>query len=213
MSPGGPGYRRAMREIDQGLWHWTTQHPNLGQEVSSYLVRGPAAVLDPMVPGEGLVAFDGVPTPKHVVLSCRHHDRDHAHFVQAFGAELHVSEHGVHEYPGEDLTPFSVGDEIVPGITAVANGPIAPDDTVLRIDVGGGALLFADSLLNGPDGVGYMPDGLLGDDPEQVRADIAEAVRGLLDREEFQHVLFAHGDPIVGDGRAALEALVGAGER
>ena len=53
-----------------------------------------------------------------------------------------------------------------------------------------------------------MPDGLLGEDPEQVRADITAAVRGLLDTQEFEHVLFAHGDPVVGGGREALAALV-----
>ena len=101
-----------------------------------------------MVPAEGLAAFDGLPTPEHVVLSCRHHDRDHAQFVEAFGADFHVSEHGVQEYPGEDVQAYAVGDQIVPGMTAVANGPIAPDDTVLKLDVEGGALAFADSLLS-----------------------------------------------------------------
>lgn len=196
-----------MREIVPGLWHWATEHPNLGQDVSSYYVSGAAAVLDPMVPTGGMAAFDGLPTPEHVVLSCRHHDRDHARFVDTFGAEFHVSENGAHEYPGEAVTPFAVGDEIVPGITAVANGPIAPDDTVLAIDVEGGALAFADSLLNSGGHVGFMPDGLLGDDPEQVRADIADAVKALLDRD-FEHVLFAHGDPIVGDGHQALEKFL-----
>ena len=40
-------------------------------------------MLDPMVPPDGMAAFDGLPTPEHVVLSCRHHDRDHARFVEA----------------------------------------------------------------------------------------------------------------------------------
>ena len=70
-----------MRELTPGLWHWTTQHPNIGQEVSSYYVTDAAALLDPMVPADGMAAFDGLPTPEHVVLSCRHHDRDHALFL------------------------------------------------------------------------------------------------------------------------------------
>lgn len=196
-----------MNEIVPGLWHWTTLHPNIGQEVSSHLVRRSRAVLDPMVPGEGMVALDALPSPEHVVLSCRHHDRDHAEFVRAYGAELHVPADGVHEYPGEDLTPYAVGDEVVPGIAAVAGGRIAPDDMILHLDVSGGALLFADSLINPGGRLGFVPDQLLGDDPEQVRRDIADAVRGVLGLE-FEHVLFAHGDPIVGDGRAALERFL-----
>jgi len=103
---------------------------------------------------------------------------------------------------------FAIGDEVVPGITAVANGPIAPDDTVLKIDVDGGALAFADSLINAGGEVGFVPDGLLGEDPEQVRSDITAAVRDLLDGQEFEHLLFAHGDPVVGGGPEALARLV-----
>ncbi len=143
-----------MRELIPGLWHWTTEHPNLGPGRELVLPAEAATVLDPMVPAEGLAAFDGLPTPEHVVLSCRHHDRDHAQFVEAFGADFHVSEHGVQEYPGEDVKPYAVGDRIVPGMTAVANGPIAPDDTVLKIDVEGGALAFADSLMSAGGAVG-----------------------------------------------------------
>ena len=105
------------------------------------------------------------------------------------------------------MKAYAVGDRIVPGVTAVANGPIAPDDTVLKLDVDGGALAFADSLLSSDGQIGFMPDGLLGDDPEQVRADITAAVRELLDTQEFEHVLFAHGDPVVGGGRDALAAF------
>ena len=199
-----------MRELTPGLWHWTTPHPNIGQDVSSSATSPEAAtVLDPMVPAEGLAAFDGLPTPKHVVLSCRHHDRDHAQFVEAFGADFHVSEHGIQEYPGEDVKAYAVpATGSSQGVTAVANGPIAPDDTVLKIDVEGGALAFADSLISAGGTPGFVPDGLLGEDPEQVRADITAAVRELLDTQEFDHLLLAHGDPVVGGGRQALVALV-----
>ena len=197
-----------MRALIPGLYHWTTPHPNIGQDVSSYYVASAATLLDPMVPPDGMAAFDGLPAPEHVVLSCRHHDRDHAKLVEAFGASFHVNENGAHEYPGENVGAFAIGDEVVPGITAVANGPIAPDDTVLKIDVDGGALAFADSLINAGGEVGFVPDGLLGEDPEQVRSDITAAVRDLLDAQEFEHVLFAHGDPVVGGGREALARLV-----
>lgn len=195
-----------MREILPGLYHWTSRHPGIGQDVSSYYVVESRAVLDPMVPDEGLEAFDELPRPEHVVLSCRHHDRGHAELVEAFGCELHVSEQGVHEYEGEAVTPFAVGDEPVPGIVALVNGPIAPDDMVLRVDVGEGALAFADSLVN-YGGVGFVPDYLLGDDPVAIKQDITATARELV-HQRFEHLLFAHGDPIVGDGRQALEEFV-----
>ena len=43
-----------MRELLPGLWHWTTPHPNIGKDVSSYYVADAATLLDPMVPPGGL---------------------------------------------------------------------------------------------------------------------------------------------------------------
>jgi len=196
-----------MRELLPGLFHWTTEHPNLGQEVSSHYMRDAAAVIDPLVPPEGLGAVRDLGPVDHVVLSCRHHDRDHAEFVAEFGAAFHVSEAGVQEYPGEAVEPYPIGPAIVPGINAVANGPIAPDDTVLRLEVEGGALLFADSLLRSDSELSFMPDSLLGDDPDRVRSDITAALAGLLDLE-FDTLLFAHGDPLVRGGHDALAEFV-----
>ncbi len=159
-----------MRELLPGLFHWTAEHPNIGQEISSHYLRDGAAVIDPLTPSEGTAAVRDLGAVRHVVLSCRHHDRDHAAFVQEFGAAFHVSEAGVNEYPGEQTEAYAIGDEIVSGITAAANGPIAPDDTLLRLDVEAGALLFADSLLRTDGELSFMPDSLLGDDPDQVRA-------------------------------------------
>jgi hypothetical protein len=196
-----------MRELLPGLWHWKTPHPNIGQEVSSHYLSGAAAVLDPMVPPEGLDAVVELGPVERVVLSCRHHDRDHARFVQEFGASFHVNEHGVHEYEGEAVEPYAIGDTIAPGITALANGPIAPDDTVLALDVEGRALLFADSLITHEGELAFVPDYLLGDDAGRLKAEIADALDALL-AEDFAHLLFAHGDPIIGDGHERLAAFV-----
>lgn len=200
-----------MRELVPGLFFWTAEHPNLGQEVSSHYLRDAAAVIDPLAPPEGVAAVGELGPVEHVVLSCRHHDRDHAAFVEQYGAAFHVNEAGVQEYPGEKIEPYAIGSEIVSGINAIANGPIAPDDTVLRLDVEGGALLFADSLLHSDDELSFMPDFLLGDDPDQVRRDITAALRELLD-QDFDHLLFAHGDPLVGGGHEALELFVALNE-
>ena len=85
-------------------------------------------------------------------------------------------------------------------------GAICPDDTVLRIDAGGGALLFADSLIHYGE-VGFVPDNLIGDGAERVKEQI-RARAGELSRGEFEHLLFAHGRPLLGGGREALRAVV-----
>jgi hypothetical protein len=199
-----------MRELLPGLRHWTTRHPNIGQDVSSYYVEPAATVLDPMVPSEGMSAFDELPRPRRVVLSCRHHVRDHERFAEEFGCSVHVSENGLHEFEDEPaVRPFQIGDEVAPGVLALRQMPIAPDDTCLRIDIGDGVLVFADSLIRMDGELGVVPDQLLGDDPDRVKSEIREAAGELLD-ERFDHLLFAHGDPLIGGGHEALERFANA---
>lgn len=53
-----------------------------------------------------------------------------------------------------------------------------------------------------------MPDSLLGDDPEGVKRSLRASLEALLD-QEFDALLFAHGDPVPSGGRAALEDFLG----
>ena len=48
------------------------------------------------------------------------------------------------------------------------------------------------------------------DDPEQTKEGLRAAYRRLLDELEFEHLLLAHGDPVVGSAQEELRALVGA---
>ncbi len=50
-----------MEEIASGIVRWTARHPNLGVDVSSYLLVEEGVVLDPMVPPEGLLLAHGTP--------------------------------------------------------------------------------------------------------------------------------------------------------
>jgi hypothetical protein len=54
----------------------------------------------------------------------------------------------------------------------------------------------------------FVPDNLLGDDPAAVKAGLAAAYSRLLDGYEFTNLLLAHGQPMVGDGRIALEKFI-----
>jgi hypothetical protein len=46
------------------------------------------------------------------------------------------------------------------------------------------------------------------DDPEKTPAGLRDAYRRLLDELEFDHLLLAHGDPVIGTGREELGALI-----
>ena len=53
----------------------------------------------------------------------------------------------------------------------------------------------------------FVPDSLLGDDPEGVKRGLREAYRRLCDELEFENLTLAHGPPIVGGAREALRAF------
>jgi hypothetical protein len=138
------------------------------------------------------------------VLTVRHHTRS----APALGVPIFVHRSGLHELEGPDLDVrgYDAGDEIAPGVRVLAFGRICPDDAVLHIDAGPGVLAFGDGIVN-YGGIGHPPDQYIGDDPEAVKADIVEGLVPLLD-EDFDALLFAHGEPIAGGGRAMLREFV-----
>jgi hypothetical protein len=199
-----------MQEIAPGIFHWTAFRESIGMRVSSYYVEPAAAVIDPMVPEEGLEVFDGHQPPRQAILTTRHHYRQSDQFVERFGCAVVASAPGLHEFEGTDrvVEGFDFGDEVAPGVVAVGTDAISPDDTTLHIVVGAGALAFADGLVRPPGGpLCFVPDRLIGPDPKPVKEALIDAFRGLLERD-FDILLFAHGEPLVGGGRAALEEFV-----
>jgi hypothetical protein len=194
-----------MQEILPGLYHWSTFHQPIGTMVSSYYHEPAKVAIDPKIPEQGLEALPS--SPEQVVLTIGLHDRDAAKFAAAFDAPIRVPAPAL-ERLGDSLAaePFHDGEEIVPGVRAIAIGAIAPDEFALHIALGEGALAFADGLIN-YGGLGFVPDNLLGEDAEQVKRGLIEAFRGLIDLE-FDHLLFAHGDPLIGGGKAALRAFL-----
>jgi hypothetical protein len=191
-----------MDELLPGIWHWTATHPNTGSEVSSYWVRPSRAVIDVLLPSEGLEPFREQP-PERVVLSNRHHLRHAERFAEEFGCVIECSRPGLHEFEnGPDVQGFDFGEEVAPGIEALEVGAICPDESALLIR-DAGALAIADGIRHYDGEMDFFADWLLGDDPEGVKAGLRESYRGLLDLD-FDNLLFAHGDPLIGGGKEAL---------
>ncbi|MEA2438869.1 MAG: hypothetical protein QOH76_293 [Thermoleophilaceae bacterium] len=198
-----------MQEIAPGIFHWITFHSGIGMQVCSYYVEPAGVVIDPMVPDEGLEVFDGHERPQQALLTIRHHYRGCDAFVERFGLTVVCARSGLHEFEGTDrqVEGFGDGDEVAPGIVAVVTDAISPDDTTFVIAHGGGALAFGDGLVRPPGGpLGFVPDNLM-DEPEKTKEGLINAYRGLLKRD-FDTLLFAHGEPLVGGGHAALKEFV-----
>jgi hypothetical protein len=203
---------RPIREVLPGVYHWTAIHPRIRLPVDSYYIEHARVLLDPMVPREGLDWFERKKTPEQIVLTNRHHLRDSERYVDAFGCPIRCSDAGLHEFEhGPKVEGFAYGQELAPGITAYQVGAICPDDAALHIQADGHAIAFADGLTRPRGGrLAFMPGFLLGDDPSSVRAGLRESLRRLLDLD-FDNLLFAHGEPLIGGGRAALREFVASG--
>jgi glyoxylase-like metal-dependent hydrolase (beta-lactamase superfamily II) len=196
-----------MKEIGPGIHHWTARHPNIGIDVSSYYVEPAATLVDPLLPPEGIDWFESRTKPERVVLTNRHHYRHSDRFAEAFGCVVLASEPGLHEFEdGRAVEGFGFGDQITDGITAHEVGAICPDETALHIELGDGFLAIADGLIY-YDGLGFVPDNLIGDDPEAVKDELRESYRRLLSLD-FDGLMCAHGDPMPSGGKEALRRFV-----
>jgi hypothetical protein len=196
-----------VKEIIPGIWHWTAFHEGIGFDVSSYYVDRAAALIDPMLPQEGVEAFRGR-APEVILLTNRHHYRHSDQFVEAFGCRVLCHSAGLHEFAGgPDVDGFSFGDDVANGVLALEVGILTPEETAFHIDSVPGALSFADAFVNYPDsGLGFVPDELIGDDPEGVKEGLRESFRRLL-AHDFDALLVAHGDPMPRGGKTALLQL------
>jgi hypothetical protein len=196
-----------MQEIAPGVVHWQTFHEGIGSEVSSYMLVAGGVVLDPRAPDEGFdVLAERFGAPRTVILTNRHHYRHSAELESRFGATVYCHEAGLHEFThGEHVVPFAFGDELPGGAVAHEVAALTPEETAVWFPAEG-ALAFADALVRvPPDGpLAFVPDELMGDDPESVKSGLRAAFRELVPLSP-EHLLLAHGLPVVGDGRRALE--------
>ena len=197
-----------MEQILPGLWHWTAFRDTIGRDVHSYLHEPSGTVLDPMVPPGGLEEL-GDRRVERVVLTNRHHLRDADAYRERFGCTVLAHEAGLHDLPGF-AEGFAFGDELAPGVRALEVGVLTPEETAIRLDAGEGALAFADCVIRGRDGqLGFVPDSLLGDDPDAVKDGLRRAFGRLAREQRFEAILMAHGEPVRRGGRDALLTFAG----
>jgi hypothetical protein len=198
-----------VQEIAPGLYHWTTQHEHIHQDVSSYYLLAERVLIDPMIPPEGLEWFADHGAPEHVLLSNRHHDRHSWRLRDQFGCNVLCIRNGLYELDGRGpVEPFDFGDELPGGVIAYEVDAICPDETALHIP-SRRALACADGVIRrrGSDGLTFVPDYLM-DAPEQTRRRLRDAYRRLL-QLDFDLLLLAHGEPLLRAGKEALRAFVG----
>jgi hypothetical protein len=197
-----------VQEIAPGIWHWSAQHPRIQIVVHSYYLPAERVVIDPIEPHDGLGFFEEHGAPTDVLLTNRHHYRASGDFVERFGATVRCARDGMHEFThGEPVEPFDFGDGLPGGIVAHEVGAICPDETALHIPARS-ALALADGAVRWEPGgqLAFVPDQFM-DEPERVKGGLRAAYGRIAAELDFEHLLLAHGEPVVGGGRDALAAF------
>jgi hypothetical protein len=190
------------------MWHWAAPHPRIKIRVHSYYLTAERTLIDPIASSDGLEWFDEHGPPSQILLTNRHHYRSSGDFVTRFGATVRCVREGMHEFDdAAAVEAFAFGDDLPGGIEAHEVGAICPDETAFLVPAHR-ALAIADGAVRLEEGgsLGFVPDSLI-DDPERTKEGLREAYRRLV-ALEFDHLLLAHGDPFVANGREALQAFV-----
>jgi len=198
------------KQIVRGLFHWTAMHPEIRVRVSSYYLARERVLIDPLLPSPGgLKWLERHGPPEHILLTNRLHFRHSAKLVAAFGCTVWCHRSGLYELDPElKARPFAAGDALPGGARAFEVGVLCPDESALLLP-SVRAVAVADGVIrdgNGP--LSFVPDELLVDVPSQaqpVKRGLKAAYRRLAE-EEFEHLLMAHGNPWLRDGRATLRA-------
>ena len=200
-----------MEEIATGIWHWKARHPRIKIEVSSYFLPERGVLLDPLTPPDGDARLEELGPPEEILLSNRHHWRSCGELVERFGCPVRAPRVGLHEF-GEDqpVEPYEFGDELAGGTVVVHEvGGICPDESAFHIP-SLSALVVADGVIN-YGGLRFVPDDYM-DDPEPTKRALKLAYARLAEELEFDNLLPAHGDPVIGGAREQLRSFATEGE-
>jgi hypothetical protein len=190
-----------IHEVLPGVLHWTARHPSAGLESGSHYLVEEGILIDPIAPPEGVDWFDDRRIAE-ILLTNRHHTRSAFDLQDRLDAPIRAPRTGMYELPADRVQPYDFGAELSAGIRPHAISETWPDETALELP-GHRAVAIADGVIN-YDGLGFFADFLLGDDPEAEKQRLRDGFARLAAEVDFDHVLFAHGTPIIGDGRERL---------
>lgn len=190
-----------IHEVLPGVLHWAGHHPTAGLESGSHYLVEEGILIDPIAPPEGLEWFDGREIGE-ILLTNRHHTRSAFDLQDRLGVPIRAPRTGMYELPADRVQPYDFGEELSSGIQPHAISETWPDETALEIPAHR-AVAIADGVIN-YDGLGFFADFLLGDDPEAEKQRLRHGFAKLIDVVDFDNLLFAHGTPIIGNGREQL---------
>jgi glyoxylase-like metal-dependent hydrolase (beta-lactamase superfamily II) len=182
-----------LREIVKGLWCWSSLHEEWKVDFSCCAWRNQEGLvlIDPIeLDPVSLVQLEKVGRPIAILLTNQNHERHADWFRKKYGIKVHVHRDAV---PGIEITPdeFFCDGATVPGGLKVIHLPgTCPSESAFHAEAHGGMVLLGDVVVNGKDGLAFLPDDYC-QDAKQNR----ESAKKLL-QLKFETLTVAHGNPI-----------------
>jgi glyoxylase-like metal-dependent hydrolase (beta-lactamase superfamily II) len=195
-----------MREVVAGIVRWSWLSPPHGYDFNGWLVRHPSGnvCIDPVEPGDDVLAFLAREGVARIVLTNRNHTRRAALVRERTGAPIaihaadaaHARAQGTtidaELRPGDRVGPF-----VVVAVPGKSPGEVALHDPARRL------LVVGDAVIGNPPGRLSLLREQVMDDPPRLRASV-RALAAL----DVDVLLPGDGVPILADAGARLRDLV-----
>lgn len=192
---------KELEEVVPGVYNWHVEDDRIGTRSDAYAVvdrDGAVVLIDPLPIDEKLLRPLGTLTA--IVLTAGNHQRSAWRFRKLFRVPVWAPEnaHGLEEEPD---TFYTSGDSLPGGLSALHTpGPAEVMFTLWMQQHPRGIVFVSDLLTHQGRGRPEFVPSQYQDDPMRTRT----SVQRVLDHLPVDTVCFAHGEPIVGAGKAAL---------
>jgi hypothetical protein len=192
---------RHLQEVVPGVYNWHIRDERIGARSDAYAVAdrdGAVVLVDPLPIDERLLRPLG--TLSAIVLTAGNHQRSAWRMRKLFGIPVWAPEgaHGLEEEPDNFYTS---GDSLPGGLSALHTpGPAEAMFTLWLQQHPRGIVFISDLLTHEGRGRPEFVPSKYQDDPQRTRM----SVQRVLDHLPVDTLCFAHGEPIVGAGKAAL---------
>jgi hypothetical protein len=192
---------KELEEVVPGVYNWHVEDERIGTRSDAYAVvdrDGAVVLIDPLPIDEKLLRPLGTLTA--IVLTAGNHQRSAWRFRELFRVPVWAPEnaHGLEEEPDNFYTS---GDSLPGGLSALHTpGPAVAMFTLWMQQHPRGIVFVSDLLTHQGRGRPEFVPSQYQDDPLRTRT----SVQRVLDHLPVDTVCFAHGEPIVGAGKAAL---------
>jgi hypothetical protein len=188
--------------VGPDVFVWQAYDPSVKADLWSTALLTPAGpiIIDP-IPVEPGLALEAPPVA--IVVTNENHERSAAEFCGRFGAPVfaHPVLQGRISAPIVESIPLGDGKWL--GCTAISIDGAPSGEIAIHYPANGGALVIGDALINfEPSGFALLPAKYCSD------SRLMRVSLNILLDYDFERIVFAHGSPILANGRQRLEKLL-----